>query len=207
MVRQIIRINESELESKCKERTLVLCKPESVITGMFPEILQRIQNLHYKTPLLKLFKFSEKSILDFYGQVIENLEPIEYATQIFMNMVNQPTLATVVEGPNSVRVIRKLTGGLPNYNLSDGEISFEGYRAKLQPMDAPMGTIRGDYSGADIEVSSTHLKNLPNFVHSSDSQESYLREIDVLLRNGHINEDDFVNYTRPEWKFLFGVDF
>lgn len=206
MPKKLVKLSPEELERRYRERTLVLCKPESIVTGIYPEILQRIQRLHYKTPLVKMFQFGEESIMEFYGPVIEEWEPREDMIKIFMKMTEYPTLAAVVEGPNSIRSMRKLAGGLPMYRVRGDETEFERYSAQFQPLMAPMGTIRGDYSASDIDVPDTNLIPVPNFMHASANEDDYRREIATLVRHNHISERDFVSYSRPDWRILFGTD-
>ena len=205
-MKKLIKLSGEELEQKSKEQTLVLCKPESMVIGLYPKILLRIQELHYKTPLVKLFQFNGKSITEFYESVIEQWEPRKDILKIFMKMTENPSLAVVVEGPNSVYSMRKLAGGLPEYKLEGKNVVFEKYSAQFQPLIAPMGTIRGDYSASDIAIPDTTLVPVPNFMHASASTEDYKKEIKVLLRHHHISKNDFIPYSRPDWKILFGVD-
>ncbi len=205
-MKELVKLNKKELEEKYKERTLVLCKPESIITGLYPEILSRIQRFHYKTPLVKMIQFHKDSIMEFYESVIEEWKPREDIIKIFMNMTKYPTLVTVVEGPNSIKAMRKLAGGLPKYESINFNIIFKGYEAQFRPINAPMGTIRGDYSAVDIDIPDTNLIPVPNYIHASADEKDYKREIDVLLKYNHISEKDFIEYEKPEWKILFGVD-
>ncbi|MBS3143911.1 hypothetical protein J4446_03505 [Candidatus Woesearchaeota archaeon] len=206
MKNKLVKLKQEDLEKRCRERTLILCKPESILTGEYPEILRRIQRLHFKTPLLKMFKFSKKSVIEFYKEVVNNWEPKEDMIEIFTKMIEYPTLAGVVEGPNSIVTMRKLAGGIPKYKSNDGEIIFEKYSAQFQPVLAPMGTIRGDYSSSDIDIPDTTLIPIPNFMHASDSKESYNREIDILIKYNHISKGDFIDYKRPDWGILFGIN-
>ena len=68
-----------------------------------------------------------------------------YFKDFYEKLTENPSLAVVVEGPNSVYSMRKLAGGLPEYKLEGKNVVFEKYSAQFQPLIAPMGTIRGDY--------------------------------------------------------------
>src|SRR3989338_5251628 len=87
---KLVKLKQEDLEKRCRERTLILCKPESILTGEYPEILRRIQRLHFKTPLLKMFKFSKKSVIEFYKEVVNNWEPKEDMIEIFTKMIEYP---------------------------------------------------------------------------------------------------------------------
>jgi len=204
LTKHLVKLEPNELKRRYEERTLVLCKTEGIVLGVYPEILQAIQRLRYKTPLIRLFKFTEESVAEFYALVIEKWEPKEDIIKIFLKFTVNPTLAVVVEGPNSILSMRKLAGGLPTYKIESGKVVFAGYEGQFQPLMAPMGTIRGDYSSADIAVPDTNLIPAPNYMHASENETEYRREISILLKYKHITENDFFRYERPDWETIWG---
>ena len=202
--KQLAKLEPDELEKRYKERTLVLCKSESIVLGVYPDILQAIQRLRYKTPLIKLFKFTEESVVDFYAPVIERWKPKESIIKIFIKFAIYPTLAVIVEGPNSIKMMRKLAGGLPVYEIQSSKLVFKDYEAQFQPLMAPMGTIRGDYSPADIAIPDTNLIPAPNYMHASESEDEFRRELSVLMKHKHLTGEDFIEYERPDWEIMWG---
>jgi nucleoside diphosphate kinase len=204
MAKKIVKISEQELEKLYRERTLVLCKPDAVRLGLHGEILSRISRLFYKTVLVRMFNFTEASVQDFYGPVIDMWEPRDEIIKIFMKMTNAPTIAIVVEGPNARLAMRKMAGGLPSYELIDGEIKFKSFKAQFEPLNAPMGTMRGDYSALDIPLPDTELIPVPNYIHATETAEDYDREISILVKHNHITPDDFYPYSKAEWDVIFG---
>ena len=75
-------------------------------------------------------------------------------------ITSSPVVAMVLEGENVIDIVRKLAG-------------------KTNPKDAMPGTIRGDFA---LDLSQ-------NVVHTSDSKESAVREI-----NNFFNEEEIVEY-------------
>jgi nucleoside-diphosphate kinase len=204
MAKQIVHLSPEELERAYRERTLVLCKPDAVRLGLHGEILSRISRLYFKIVLLRMFRFTATSVLQFYEPVVEMWEPRDEIEQIFLKMTSAPTIALVVEGPNARKAMRKMAGGVPMYQLSDGEIKLTGYKAQFEPLNAPMGTLRGDYSALDIPLPDTELIPVPNFIHATENEEDYAREIGVLMKHQHIAEADFFPYAKAEWDVIFG---
>src|SRR5438105_4781322 len=140
MAKQLITLTPQELDARYRERTLVLCKPESVRLGNYGEIITRISRLYYKIVLLRMFRFSREAVFEFYGPVIEMWEPRERIEKIFLKMTEAPTIGVVVEGPNARLAMRKLAGGLPTYSAVKDEVKFQGFKAQFEPLNAPMGT-------------------------------------------------------------------
>ncbi len=205
MAKKIIKLPQQDLAKSYRERTLVLCKPDAVRLGLHGEILSRISRLFYKTVLVRMFNFTEASVQDFYGPVIDMWEPRDEIIEIFIKMTTAPTIAIVVEGPNARLAMRKMAGGLPSYELIDGEIKLKGFKAQFEPLNAPMGTMRGDYSALDIPLPDTELIPVPNYIHATETAEDYEREISVLNNHDHISSNDFYPYPKAEWDVLFGT--
>ena len=202
--KHLVKLDQNEMEQRYRERTLVLCKSESIVLGVYADVLQAIQRFRYKTPLIKLFKFTKESVLEFYAPVIEKWEPKEGIIEIFLKFTRYPTLAVIVEGPNVIKAMRKLAGGLPVYEIQSDKTVFKEYEAQFQPLMAPMGTIRGNYSPADIAIPDTNLIPVPNYMHASENEDEFQRELSVLKRHKHITEKDFIEYERPDWGILWG---
>lgn len=204
MVKQLVTLSDAELEAAYAERTLVLCKPDSIRLGIHGEIITRISRLYYKTVLARMFQFTEQSVQDFYAPVIDMWEPRDKMIEIFRKMTLAPSLALIVEGPNARLAMRKMAGGLATYKLDDSKVKFSGFKAQFEPLNAPMGTFRGDHSALDIPVPDTELMPVPNFIHATEDEADYQRELDVLTRHQHLAEADFFTYSKPEWEVIYG---
>ncbi len=199
MPKKLMKLPPEELEARLNERTLVMCKPEAVLLSRHGEILSRIVNIWpLKTPLIKTFSFTKEAIEEFYGHVIEDYEPKEDILASFHKMVGLPTLAIVVQGPNSIATMRKLAGGLPKYAIDGSDVRFRGYSAQFDPTLAPIGTVRGDMCSVSTDFANSIGMPVPNFMHASDSPDSYKKEIGLLKHHKLISDGDFVDYKRPD---------
>lgn len=207
MERLIEKKTSQEIERTFRERSLVVCKPETVMLGLHGKILNRINELYLKTILIKLRQFNGRTVFDFYKHVLDQWQPRDEIKKILLGMTHSPVMIIVVEGPNAILTMRKIAGGLPTYDISGNQARLSGYKTQAQPLLAPPGTIRGDHSGIDIKTSQSLLTPLPNFVHTSESVEEYQREIKILEKHGHIQDTDFLPYSKPEWETLYGYNF
>ena len=127
-------------------RTLVLLKPDAVRRGLVGAILSR-----YEAKGLTIVAMEQRtidaSVADqHYAEHVEK----EFYPPLRDFVTSGPLVALVLEGENSVEVVRALNGA------TDGR--------KAAP-----GTVRGDLS----------LSNRENLVHGSDSAESAEREIGI----------------------------
>jgi len=203
---------QSELENRLGERTLVLCKPEAVLLGDHPKILQSIHDLKLTTPLLRMFSFTDASILDFYASVVDKRTaggaPREDVENSYKMMTGKPTLAVVVQGINSIAAMRKLAGAVtkkPTSNdtmIISGVIQSIGYDSTFEPIRALPGTIRGDLSTEDKTIANLMGKAQQNYMHASDSKKSYQAEIEVLIKHEHISNKDFIGHDHASWHVL-----
>lgn len=71
---------------------------------------------------------------------------------------DKPVIAAVLAGDNAIAKARMICG-------------------PTEPITAPAGTIRGDYSADSVTLANIENRALYNLVHASDSEESALREI------------------------------
>ena len=133
------------------ERSLVLVKPSGVARGLVGEVISRLERkgLTIKvartlrvTPEMASRHYAEHKEKPFYGELVEHI-------------TSAPIFAMVVEGPEAVRLVRRMMGA-------------------TNPLEADPGTVRGDY-GLDV---------LRNVVHSSDSLASAEREIVIFFPEG-----------------------
>ncbi len=127
------------------ERSFVMVKPDGVAAGLTGEIVSRIERRGLS--ILALEKTTMERVIaeEHYGEHRERAffgELVEFIT-------SGPVVMMAVEGPEgSVAALRTMMG-------------------PTNPMDAPPGTIRGDFA---LEVGQ-------NVIHGSDSPESGVREL------------------------------
>ncbi|HPU12288.1 MAG TPA: nucleoside-diphosphate kinase [Aeromicrobium sp.] len=126
------------------QRTLVLLKPDAVRRGLVGTLLSRFEAKGLALVAMELRSIDAAMADAHYADHVEQpwYPPLrEFAT-------SGPLVALVLEGDESISVVRGINGA------TDGR-------------SAAPGTIRGDFS----------LSNRENLVHASDSPESAAREI------------------------------
>ena len=128
------------------ERTLVLVKPDGVQRGLVGRILARYEDRGLKIVALKLVAVPRDLAERHYA--VHREKP--FFTGLVEFLISSPLVATVLEGPNAIAIVRAINGA-------------------TRPGEAAPGTIRGDYA---IEVAQ-------NIVHASDGAETAAAEIDL----------------------------
>ncbi|MDY6966188.1 MAG: nucleoside-diphosphate kinase [Halobacteriota archaeon] len=135
------------------ERTFLMVKPDGVQRGLVGEIVSRIERRGLKIVGLKLTMVDEDTARDHYAEHVEK--------PFFKDLVNHiksgPTVPMVIEGEDTISVVRKMVGS-------------------TNPKEAETGTIRGDF-GMGITK---------NIVHASDSPESAKRESLIYFKESEL---------------------
>ncbi len=135
------------------ERTLVLVKPDGVQRALAGEIISRLERTGLKVIGMKLMQVSDDLAARHYAE--------HRAKQFFPSLVgfitSSPVVAMALEGPDAIKLVRKLMGG-------------------TKPLDAAPGTIRGDF-GLDIER---------NLVHGSATPEDAAREVALFFKDSEL---------------------
>ncbi len=137
------------------ERTYVMVKPDGVQRGLVGEVIRRIEGRGLKIVAMRMNTISSDVAKKHYA---------EHAQKPFFNsligfITSGPSVSMVVEGKNSVSVMRAINGA-------------------TNPVNAATGTIRGDFA----------LDTGRNIVHASDSVESAKREIAIHFKDSEIAE-------------------
>jgi nucleoside-diphosphate kinase len=189
-----------------KERSFVIVKPDGVQRGLMGEILRRIERTGLKVVAVKFLVPKEEQCWAHYhkddewflskgtrivgdreaqGLPIEK-EPIEYGKDIIRANVNfftsGPVLALVVEGNQSVAIVKKLVGG-------------------TEPSTSDVGTIRGDYTIDSYALSSIDNRAVRNLIHCSDKPEEAEREIAIWF-----TPEEIVAYRLVAEQVLYDVN-
>lgn len=131
------------------EETLVLIKPDGMERGLAGEILSRYERKNLKIKYCRLVRADENRLSEHY---IEHKEKDFYKTLVEY-MQRSDIMVLVISGENAVETVRKING-------------------KTNPLEAEIGSIRGDYAAVKEE----------NLVHASDSLESAKREIEIWTK-------------------------
>lgn len=130
------------------ERTLVLIKPDAVRRGLAGEVISRIERKGLTVVDGRFFQMERQVAERHYGEHKDK----PFFGELVDFITGGPLWALAVEGPEAVKVVRGLIG-------------------PTNPVDAPPGTIRGDYGIIITE----------NLVHGSDSPESAGRELSLFF--------------------------
>ncbi len=145
-----------------------MLKPDAVKRRLTGEVLGRFENRGLKIMAVKMMIIDSDLAKKHYVEHSERpffKDLIEYIT-------SGPVLATVIEGEESISLIRKMVGA-------------------TNPQEADLGTIRGDYA----------IDTGRNIIHASDSGSSAVREISLFFENTEICEytlpDEEIIYEEP----------
>ena len=130
------------------ERTLVLCKPDAVERGLVGEVVDRLERKGLRLVAMDLRALDEAVAKAHYAEH----EGKPFFDELVSFITSGPLVAICVEGLDAVAAVRALMG-------------------PTNPVQAPPGSIRGDY-GLDIGR---------NLVHGSDSAASAVREIELFF--------------------------
>jgi nucleoside-diphosphate kinase len=139
------------------DRTFVMFKPDCLERGLLGRILSRFEEKGIRILAMKMLRVTPAIARQHYAEHLE--KPFYPSLEEFITAA--PVVATVMSGPEVVRVVREMLGATSG-------------------LKATPGTIRGDHS------SSRQM----NLVHASDSPESAEREIAIYFQPHEILEWD-----------------
>lgn len=126
------------------ERTYIMLKPNAIKRKLMGEIISRIEKKGFEITNMKLFTLTPELTKEHYAHIAD--KPFYPEVESFMT--SGPVLGMIVEGEDVVEGMRKLMG-------------------PTKWLEAPAGTIRGDYA----------ISNGENIIHGSDSPENAEIEI------------------------------
>ena len=135
------------------EQTYIMIKPDAVLRGLMGEIISRIEKRGLKIAAMRLGVMSEESAKEHYKEHAER----PFFTSLIEYVTSGPSVSMVVEGKNSIAIMRAVNGA-------------------TNPVDALPGTIRGDFA----------IETGRNVVHASDSTESAQREIAIHFKDSEM---------------------
>ncbi len=130
-----------------------MLKPSTVARGLIGTVLTRFENKGLKIVALKMTWVTQEKAAKLYS--------VHYGKPFYRDLVefitSGPVIATVVEGEEAVKVVRKLTGA-------------------TNSKEAEPGTIRGDFA----------LSNQKNAIHASDSVDNAKTEMAIFFTSEEI---------------------
>ena len=189
-----------------KEHSLVIIKPDGIQRSLMGEIIRRIERTGLKFVAVKFLLPKEDQCWKHYNKdeewflkkgnrIIEDRtahgmpiekDALEYGKDIIQSNVDfftsGPVLAAVVEGNQSVAIVKKLVGG-------------------TEPTTSDVGTIRGDLTVDSYALSSLDNRAVRNLIHCSDSPEEAEREIPLWF-----DAKELVAYRLVQEQVLYDVN-
>ncbi|MCX7928900.1 MAG: nucleoside-diphosphate kinase [Patescibacteria group bacterium] len=188
------------------ERTLVLCKPDTVQRGLIGEIISRFERKGLKIVALKMVMPTEKQAKDHYcwsdeekeasgNRTIEALKakglPVvktakEYAEDVqrrlYSYLTSGPIVAMIIEGAHAVEHVRKVVG-------------------HGNPLSADVGTIRADFTTDSYVAADDVDRATRNLIHASSNVDEANREIKIWFK-----EEEIVDYDLAIEKILYSKE-
>ncbi len=162
------------------QKTLVVFKPDAVQRGLVGEILTRFERVGLKIVGTKMLAPDREHYYEHYEGIGKlGTRRGEGALNVTVEMMSQgPVMAMVLEGVESIALVRKLVGG-------------------TEPKQALPGTIRGDFSHMSFGYADTKEKGLPNLIHASSDPEEAEKEI-----NHWFSDSELYDYQNTNEKFI-----
>ena len=114
------------------QRTLVLCKPDTVQRGLVGRVISRFEEKGLKLVGMKMLRIDESLAGRHYAEHVEK----PFYADLLAFITASPIVALAVEGDNAVEVVRNLMG-------------------VTNPQKAGSGTIRGDF-GLNLTMNLVH---------------------------------------------------
>ena len=142
-----------------RERTFVMIKPDAVQRGLIGEIIKRIENAGLKIVAMKFIVPTLEQAQKHY----EVHKDKDFYEGLVKFITSSPSVPMIVEGKDAVARVRQLMG-------------------KTKPLDAEVGSIRGDLV-MDIGR---------NLIHGADSLENAKKEMSIYFDENEIVEWDWV---------------
>jgi nucleoside-diphosphate kinase len=189
-----------------KEHSLVIIKPDGIQRSLMGDIISRFERTGLKFIAMKLlvpkaeqcwthYNKDEEWFLKKGTRIVDDRtaqglpiekEAMEYGKDIIQSNVDfftsGPVLAMVIEGNQSVAIIKKIVGG-------------------TEPTTSDVGTIRGDYTVDSYALSSIDNRAVRNLVHCSDSPEEAEREIKIWF-----SPEELIGYRLVQEQILYDVN-
>ncbi len=173
------------------EKTLVVLKPDTIQRNLIGDIISRFERAGLKIIAMKFllptkeqaykhYVKSEEEIVALGNRSIEGNkkrgieitgDPKEIGQKIMDRLVEylalSPVVAMVLEGNNSIQIVRKLVGS-------------------TEPTSSDVGTIRGDYTIDSYDLADGDNRAVRNLVHASANQVDADYEIPVWFKDSEI---------------------
>lgn len=190
------------------QQALIIIKPDGVERGVIGQILHRFERVGLKIVGLKFEwadpakvkahypeadswfeKVGNRTLKNYAAKGLDAKEllgtdqPIEIGKLVkkwlIDYMTESPMLFAVVEGYETVAIVRKLCGD-------------------TNPLNALPGTIRGDFSHDNVELANDRKRPVRNVIHGTDDVEEASKEINLWFK-----PDELFSYQRADEDVMF----
>jgi nucleoside-diphosphate kinase len=133
------------------QRTLIVFKPDAVQRAIVGELLARFERRGLRIVAMRALRV-DRTMAERHYAVHQGKF---FFDDLVRTITASPVIATVLEGPHAISVVRAMVGA-------------------TRPHEAAPGTIRGDYA----------LVGLRNLIHASDAPETAESEIGLWFPEG-----------------------
>jgi nucleoside-diphosphate kinase len=147
------------------EREFVMVKPDGVKRRLVGEVIYRLEQAGLRLVAMKMLRLTKKMAEEHY--TVHKGKP--FYDGLIKFITSGPVVAMIVEGIDAVKRVRKIAGA-------------------TKPMDAEVGTIRGDFG---MEIGR-------NIVHAADSPENAKIEYAI-----YFDESEIVDNKIPDEKWIY----
>jgi len=150
------------------EQTLILVKPDGVQRGLTGEILKRFETVGLKIVAMKMVWIDEAFAAKHYSDVKERRG--QKVFDLLLSLITMgPVVAVVLEGIDTVEIVRKMCG-------------------TTEPKSAAPGTIRGDFAHVSFAYSDKVEQAVRNVIHASGNSAEAKQEIALWFKTEEIHE-------------------
>ena len=146
------------------QRTFVALKPDAVQRGVMGEIISRFEKAGVKIIGMKMIWVDKEMSQKHYKAHVEKT----FYPGLEKMITEGPVVGMVIEGVNSVELVRKLVGG-------------------TEPKGAAPGTIRGDFAHISYAYADEQNKAVKNLIHASGNKEEADYEVNLWFSNEELH--------------------
>ncbi len=152
------------------EKTLVLLKPDALQRGICGEIIHRFERVGLDIVAMKMIWIDKDFAAKHYFDV-KKRHGEKVLNNLTAYLIDGPVIAMVLEGVESIAIVRKMVGA-------------------TYPFDAIPGTIRGDFSHISKDYANKYEKTVSNLIHASSKKEDAEYEINLWFDKSEIHSFD-----------------
>jgi len=150
------------------EHTLVLIKPDGVERMLTGRVISRFEDAGLKIVGLKMKWADRKFALKHYTEDLAKRRGERVRKLMVEYLTTGPVVAIVVEGVNSIEIVRKMVGD-------------------TEPRTALPGTIRGDFSHVSYKHADSKKAPVKNIIHASSDKKDANNEIKLWFSSKEIH--------------------